>query len=256
MDKYKLYNSLQLIWAIAKTDFALRYYGSFLGYIWALFKPFLLFLVLWIVFSVFMKWNIPNYQVYLLMGIMLWNFFAEATSTGLKSLAAKAGIIKKIYFPRILIVISGTLTALFGLFLNLIILFIFGLFFGVKFSFVSLALLFYIIIFYILVLGLSLLLSALYLKFKDIDQIWEVLLSAMFWFIPIVYAKEMIPVKYQELLSYNPITGIIEFSRLAILEQKLPDFYDLGYVVLVSILIFGLGFYVFKHLSPLAAEEL
>lgn len=249
-------HNLNLIWTIAKTDFSLRYYGSVLGYIWALFKPFLLFLVLWVVFSVFMQWEIPNFQIYLLLGIILWNFFVESTTLGLKALVTKSGIIKKIYFPRIFIVISSTLTAFLGLALNLLVVFLFCLIFGVTLKATVLALFLYISIFYVLILGLSLLLSALFLKLKDIDQIWEVALSAFFWLIPIVYAKEMIPAKYQFLVDYNPLAIMIDICRRAVLNGTLATFNEILYVSLISFTIFAIGYYIFLKLSPLAAEEL
>ena len=127
-------NYRELVWLIAKTDFKLRYHGSILGYFWSLLKPLLLFLVLWFVFTVFMRWDIPNFQLYLLLGIMLWNFFAEGTSAGVYALASKVSIIKKIYFPRILIVIASTITAFLSIFFNLIVFYIFILFFKVEIS--------------------------------------------------------------------------------------------------------------------------
>jgi len=95
---------LELVWVLTKTDFKLRHHGSVLGYLWTVLKPLLLFLVLWFVFTVFMRWDTPNYQLYLLLGILLWDFFAAGTMAGVRALASKSHLLKKVAFPKILAV--------------------------------------------------------------------------------------------------------------------------------------------------------
>ncbi len=249
-------NYVELIWEIAKTDFKLRYYGSILGYFWSLLKPLFLFLVLWMVFTVFMKWDIPNYQLYLLLGIMLWNFFAEGTSMGVNSLVSKSGILKKIYFPRIFIVIATTITAFLSLFFNLIVFFIFSFFSGIFISWHFILFIPVILFLYLIVLGVSLFLSALYIKLRDINQIWEVILQVGFWLTPIIYPLAFVPEKFQFYLFLNPITGIIQNSRLLLVEHVYPSFLSVAYMFGWAVLLVVIGFLVFKKLSPYAAEEL
>ncbi len=102
--------TLQLLWVITLTDFKLRYSSSVLGYLWSLLKPLLMFLVLYTVFTVLVKLDIKNYQLHLLLGIILWNFFAESTTMGMNSLLSKASLITKIKFPRWILVVASTLT--------------------------------------------------------------------------------------------------------------------------------------------------
>jgi len=249
-------NYFELIWIIAKTDFKLRYNNSILGYFWSLLKPLLLFGVLYLVFSVFMRWDVPHYQLYLLWGIILWNFFAEGTTIGVHSLASKASIIKKIYFPRLLVVIASTITAFLSLFVSSIVFFIFLLFSGASLSYHALFFIPVVLLLYGFILGTSLLLSALYIKFRDIDQIWEVVLQAGFWLSPIVYPLANVPEKYQRYLFFNPITGIIQYSRRAIIEHDLPAISGSVYILIWVVALLTVGFFVFNWLSPQAAEEL
>ena len=250
-------NYQDLLWYLAVTDFKLRYYGSYLGYLWTLLKPLSLFSVLYVVFSFFMQWEIPFYQLYLLLGILLWSFFSECTMMGMLSLANRVGIIKKIYFPRIIVVFSSTLSALLGLIINLIVFAIFSLIAGKipAFPYIILFLL-YILMLYLIGVGFSLLLAALYIKFRDINQVWEVLLQIGFWLTPIIYPMKFVPEKYQFYLQVNPLTGIIQFSRMALIESQLPTLGPMLYVFGVSALIFIVGYVAFVKVQHLAPEVL
>lgn len=249
-------NFWQLLWVIAANDFKLRYYGSYLGYLWSLLKPLSLFGVMWFVFSTFVRWDIPNYQLYLLLGIMIWNFFAESTTMGLASLATKVGIIKKVYFPRIIVVLASTVSAFIGLFFNLLVFFVFALLAGISFHLYMLLFVFILIPLYVLCVGMSLLLAGLYIKFRDINQVWEVLLQVGFWLSLIVYPLGFVPEHYRFFLLLNPITGIIQYARIILIEGTLPSLLGIFYVYGASILIFVVGFLVFAYLEPRAAEEL
>lgn len=246
----------QLLWVIAANDFKLRYYGSYLGYLWSLLKPLSLFGVMWLVFSTFVRWDIPNYQLYLLLGIMIWNFFTESTSQGLMSLASKIGIIKKVYFPRIIIVLASTVSAFIGLFFNLLVFVLFALFAGLHFNFVMLLFVFLLIPLYILSLGISLCLAGLYIKFRDINQVWEVFLQLGFWLSPIVYPLHFVPEKYQFYLFLNPITGIIQYARLILVEATIPPLTSWFYVYAAALLCFSIGMFVFHRFEPATAEEM
>ncbi len=247
---------LHLLWVLAKTDFKMRYHGSVLGYSWALLKPLLMFGVLYVVFSVLMKLDFPNYKLYLLLGLIIWNFFAEGTMAGLSSLLSKADIIKKIYFPRILVVIASTLSSLMTLFLNFLIFLLFALLSGFQLHWMMLLFPLYLIFAYVLVLGVSLILSVLQVKYRDITQIWEVLLQAGFFLTPIFYPLNMVPEKYLFYLFLNPMTGLIQYSRSLILNQQLPHGNELTYYLFFVFAIFICGLALFKKLSPNIAEKL
>ncbi|MBI4836203.1 MAG: ABC transporter permease [Candidatus Abawacabacteria bacterium] len=246
----------QLLWVIAANDFKLRYYGSYLGYLWSLLKPLSLFGVMWFVFSTFVRWDIPNYQLYLLLGIMIWNFFTESTTMGLGSLASKIGIIKKVYFPRIIVVLASTVSAFIGLFFNLLVFLLFALFAGLSFTTCVFLFPLLLIPLYILTVGISLTLAALYIKFRDINQIWEVVVQLGFWLSPIVYPLHFVPEKYQFFLLLNPITGIIQYARLLLVEGALPSMAGWVYIYIAALVVFAVGLLTFSYLEPRAAEEL
>jgi len=248
--------NLHLLWMLAKTDFKLRYNGSVLGYFWAFLKPLLLFLVLYIVFSVLMKWDIANYQLYLLLGIMMWNFFAEATTAGIYSLLSKGDLLKKIYFPRILIVIACSLTAFMTLILNILVFFVFYFFSGMGFHFYLLLLPLALIFLYLIVIGVSLFLSVLQVRYRDIIQIWEVLLQAGFFLTPIIYPLSFVPEKYYFYVYLNPIAGIIQFARTAVLDQSFLDPKIVLYSIIFVFTACILGFLLFKRLSRNIAEKI
>lgn len=250
-------NSLELFWTLAVTDFKLRYHGSYLGYVWTLLKPLALFGVLYVVFSVFINIQIQHYQLFLLLGIILWNYFAEATQIGVSSLASKSGILKKIYFPRILIVLASNASSFLGLFFNLCIFFLFSVLAGVFPSLLGIVLFFVlIVILFFLTLGLSLLLSGLYIVAKDTNQVWEVLLQMGFWLTPIVYTIAIVPAAYHQVLFINPMTGIIQYARALLIEGTLPSLMGIGYLVACTALVMIVGWFVFKRLEYLAPEKL
>lgn len=249
-------NYWHLLWVIAKTDFKMRYSGSILGYVWALLKPLLMFAVLYVVFSVFMKWDMSNYQLYLLLGITIWNFFAEGTMAGLTSLLSKGEMIKKIYFPRILIVIASTLTAFMTLCLNILIFLVFYSFSDLPFHFMMLLIPVYMILSYVLVLGVSLFLSVLQVRYRDVVQIWEVVLQAGFFLTPIFYPLTLVPQKYLFYVFLNPVTGLIQYSRTLMIEGDLPSLEGALYLLISILVIFAIGFLVFNKLSRNIAEKI
>lgn len=249
-------NHLHLLWVLAKIDFKLRYHGSVLGYVWSLLKPLLLFAVLYVVFSIFMRWNIQHYQLYLLLGIILWNFFAEGTMAGLSSLVAKADIIKKIYFPRILIVLASTVSALLTLLLNIVIFFVFYFLNGLGLHWWMLLFLLYLAVLYLFVVGISLLLSVLQARYRDIVQIWEVTLQAGFFMTPVIYPLQVIPEQYWWYLSLNPLTSIIQYSRLLLIHSQLPTLLATVYVTTGMLMIGFISLLAFNKLSKDIAEKI
>lgn len=246
----------EIVKALTATNFKLRYQGSMLGYVWSLLKPLLLFSVLYTVFSVLMKNSIPNYQVYLLLGIVIFNFFAEATSIGLSSLLEKKNLISKIYFPRILIVIASTFSSLITFSLNLIILVVFLVISNTPFSTSMLFFPVYIIDLYMLSLGVALLLSCLYIRLRDLSHIWEIILQMLFWLTPIFYTIEIVPLQFHRLFYFNPITRIIDYSRTIFLAEHIPSFRLNAIIFCVCLAVLLIGLFVFKKSDQNLVENL
>lgn len=251
-------NYLFLTLMMAITDFKIKYDNSVLGYFWSLLKPLLMFGTLYLVFSVFIRWNVENYKLYLLLGIILWNFLSEVTLNSMILLECKASILKKIYFPRWTIVIASSLTSLLTLLLNTVVFFVFFIFSGVSFHISALFLLIYLLELYILVVGAALLLCALYPKFRDIHHIWEVFVQLGFWATPIIYPISIVPAKYHKLIFLNPVARIIQGCREAIIGpgREFLTFSNHIIIISVAVCLFAIGLATFNKLSRSFAEEL
>ncbi len=214
-----------LLRELVVTDFKLRYQGSVLGYLWSLLKPLLLFAILYVVFVQFLKFgsDIEHFPVYLLLGIVLWTFFTEATSQGMQAIVSRGDLIRKINFPKYIIVISGTISALINLVLNLLVVLVFVLLNGVDIKQSVLLLPLNILELYIFSLAIAFLLAALYVKYRDISHIWEVFLQGAFYATPILYPLSMV-IEQSELaakiLMLNPVAQIIQDARYNLITHQ------------------------------------
>lgn len=215
-----------LLRELVVTDFKLRYQGSALGYAWSLLKPLFLFAIMYVVFGNFLRVgdSVEYFSVYLLMGIVFWTFFTEATNQGLASIVRQADLIRKINFPKYIIVISGSLSALINLVINLVIIFVFIIVAGVPLHLSALLFPLYIIELYILALALAFILSTVYVKYRDISHIWEILLQAAFYATPILYPLTLVIKEAGEpiaqLLLLNPVAQIIQDARYALITTQ------------------------------------
>ncbi len=234
-----------LFFELVRTDFKLRYQGSALGYVWSLLKPLMLFGILFIVFTKFLNLGkgVPNYPTSLLLGIILWTFFVEATSNSLKSIVSRGSLIRKIKIPIYLIPISTAMSALINLLLNLVVVFIFILLFSTSphaLSWDTLIIFPLLIVELILLsVGFGIFLSATYVRFRDIDHVWDVIKQALFYTIPIIYPLSKIPnIRVQELISLNPLTQIIQEARKVTTysgTQTIFDLFPSKFVILIPI---------------------
>lgn len=253
-------NYWELVWALARTDFKLRYHGSVLGYFWALLKPLLTFLILNFVFStIFNPRNsgIQHFSLQLLTSIMLFNFFSEGTMAGLNSLLGKASLVTKIYVPRWTIVIASTINATLIFAMNLIIIAVFFTWYGfwpglpAIFTFC-----YFILLTFFLILSFSFIAAPLYVKFRDLSQIWEVMIQALFYGSPIVYPLQIIPVKYHTILLANPIGYIIHFTKMALTENHYAPLWQNAIFTAIIIALFFVSLFIFRKMEPKIAENI
>ncbi|MBD3300118.1 MAG: hypothetical protein GF347_02090 [Candidatus Moranbacteria bacterium] len=257
--KDKRTDYLQIMWMLAKTDFKLRYHSSVLGYFWAILKPLMIFLILNFVFSqvIGRGAGIEHYPLQLITGVIIWSFFAEGTTAGLSSLLQKSNIITKVYFPRWIVVVASTLNSLMIFSMNLFILVGFFLYYKVYPGFFDIisALIFFLII-YLLILTIAFILSPLYLKFRDLLQIWEVILQGLFYASPIIYPLSLMPAKFQKIILLNPIARLIDnVKRVLVFDQKADISSTIIFVLILSS-IFLIGLYYFKSVSKGVAEDI
>lgn len=255
-----------LLRELVASDFKLRYQGSVLGYLWSLLRPLMLFGVLYVVFTKVFKFghDIPYYPSYLLLGLVLWTFFIEATTSGMNAITGRGDLVRKVSIPKYIIVVSTTLSAFINFCLNLVVVAIFMFIGHVPFRVnIALAPLF-IAELMILCLACSFLLSALFVKFRDISHIWDVVLQVLFYATPIIYPLSIVPHRFAKLLSLNPLAQIIQDTRSVVItsqaqttkqvfnSQLLGRVWPVAFIVLLSILA---GWY-FRHSSRNFAEEL
>jgi ABC-2 type transport system permease protein len=256
-----------LTYNIARNEFKLRFFGSVLGYLWQLMRPLLLFGVLLFVFSFIKVSNAPHYAVALLAGIVLFTFFGEATGGAVRSVVDRENLVRKIHFPRLVIPLSIVLLASFNLTLNLIVVLIFALAEGVRpmVSWVEAPLIIAMLVIYCT--GLAMLLSALFVHFRDIQPIWEVFNQVLFYasgiLIPVELLKQKLTGLEFHLLMLNPLAIIVEQFRHAVIDrqalsagQVVGGWWQLLEPIGIVAAIFALGFWVFNRSAPLIAENL
>jgi len=252
----ELHDYRNLIWQLAWSEFKLRYKNSVLGYFWSLLEPMLMLLVLYIVFSNLMRVQVEYFQLFLLLGIILWNFFSRATTIGMFSIVGKPDMIKKIYFPRDIFVISSCITALLMSIFESFIFIMFMAFFRVPIS-INLAYAPIILLFlFVLSLGFSLALSALNVFFRDVQFIWQVLLQVGFFATPIIYTIDVFPEYLQKFILLNPIARILISARDTIIYSSPAKPEDLLFISLSAIISLFVGYIIFSRLEPRFAEEI
>ena len=256
-----------LLRELVVTDFKLRYQGSVLGYAWSLLKPLFLFAIMYVVFGLLVKLGtIEHYAVYLLLGIVLWTFFSEVTNQGMESIIARGDLLRKINFPKYIIVFSTSISALINLGLNLIIVAVLMVVNGVQLEPSSWMVILYIIEIYIFALGLAFLLSALNVKYRDTGHIWEILMQAAFYATPIIYPLAIVVEKSQlaaQILLMNPVAQAIQGARHVLITDEtitVANLFTNPFIVFIPIVIvitvFIVGALYFKKTSRRFAENI
>lgn len=260
--------SLIVLRELVITDFKLRYQNSTLGYLWALLRPLFTFAIIYVFFVVVLGIGkgVDNWGVALLLGIVLWTFFQEVVKQGLKSIVSNGGVIRKINFPKYIIVASTSLSAIINLIINLVVVVIFAAFSHVEPTWSMLLIPVFIIELYIFGLGLAFLLSAINVKFRDISYIWEVLTQALFYGSAIMFPlNQVVSVTYTGalLLLTSPITQAIQDARhfgITTTADTAISVTDNIYIILapyvVTVATFAFGAWYFRRRSPHFAEEI
>ena len=257
--------SLALAWTLALTDWKLRFYGSALGAIWTLARPFAFFGVVYVVFTeiVGLDEGVKNYGVYILFGMVLFQYFGEITANAVQSLVARENLLRKMYFPPLVIPMAVGITAALNLGMTLIAAAIFVLANGIFPQWAWLQLPVLIAILTIFSLGVGMLLSSLYVRFRDIQPIWEVVQQLLFYASPVLYVATLVPESYQRYYLCNPIAAVLTQVRHTIVDPTAPSItralgadWRLIIPLAISLATFALGYAVFRRESPRIAENL
>jgi len=254
-----------LTWTLATTDFKLRFYGSALGYAWTLVRPFAFFGVIWFVFSeiVHAGAGVKNYSAYILMSLVLFQFFLGIATTSLSSLVDRQNLLRKMPFPRLVIPMAVTLGGLFDLAMTMIAVFIFLAISGVYPTWSWLELIPLVAILMLFATGLGLLLSVLFVRFRDMKPIWDVAGQMLFYASPVLYVATAVPPEYMRPYLANPIATVLTQMRHAVVDPSAATAAEAiggtarllipaGIVVVVCLL----GVWAFIREAPRVAENL
>ncbi len=255
----------ELLYLISVTEFKKTYFGTVLGYLWSLLRPLMLFAVLLFVFTKIFRLGsqVPHYPVLLLFNIVLFGFFGEATQAAVTSVVSQEGIVRKTQFPRLVIPLAVVVTSLFNLGVNLIVVLIFILAYGVAPTWTWFLFPFVVSALFVYATAVALILSSLYVRFRDTAIIWAVVATALFYATPVLYPLESVPSAYRDLVLVNPLTPMFEQARRWVIDPNAPGavsaaggWSHLLAPIAVFVAVCALGVWIFNREAPRVAEEL
>jgi ABC-2 type transport system permease protein len=255
--------ALELLYLIAVTDFKRSYLGTALGYVWSVARPLLLFGVLLVVFTQAFDLGdrVVNYPVLLLLNIVLFGFFQEATSQAVSSIVSQESVVRKTQFPRLVIPLAVVVTSLFNLAVNLVVVLVFLLASGIEPRWTWLLFGPLVALLFVLTTAVATILAALYPRYRDTAIIWGVAVTALFYATPVLYPLEIVSGTLQDLLALNPLTPIFELARKWVIDPSAPDpVASESWLLVIPVVAFGatcaLAAWLFNREAPRIAEEL
>jgi ABC-2 type transport system permease protein len=257
--------ALELLVLIATTEFKRTYFGTVLGYVWSIARPLMLFGVLLAVFTQVFRIGsqVPNYPVLLLFNIVLFSFFSEATVSAVTSIVSQEGIVRRTQFPRAVIPLSTVLTTLFNLSLNLLVVFVFILAWGIDPKWTWLLFPIFLLLLIAITTAVAMIVSSLYPRFRDMAIIWSVLSTLLFYATPVLYPIEVVPEPFKSFLLVNPLTPLFELGRKWVIDPGAPGPVEAaggvaGVIapVAIFVLVCLLSVWLFNREAPRIAEEL
>lgn len=257
-----------LLKELIKTDFKLRYQGSVIGYLWSILKPLMLFAIMYVVFIHFLRLggDVPHFPVALLLGNVIWSFFSEATNMGMVSIVNRGDLLRKLNFPKEIVVLSAIFGAAINFSINLVVVLIFSIFNGVQFSGTILLAIPLFLELFLLATGIAFILSTFFVRFRDLSQIWEVIMQAGMYATPIIYSISFVLEKSElaaKMIMLNPMAQIIQDMRYFVIDRaNLPVWQVIENNAIVfipyviPIVVFVIGVNVFNKHSKKFAEIL
>jgi ABC-2 type transport system permease protein len=258
--------SLDLLYLIAATEFKRTYFGTALGYLWSVGRPLMLFGVLLAVFTqaFHLGSQVAHYPVLLLLNVVLFGFFQEATATAVGSIVAQESVVRKTQFPRLVIPLSVVLTALFNLGLNLVVVFAFILAFGVTPAWTWLLLPVLVGMVFVFTTAVSMIVSSLYPRFRDVGILWTVTVTALFYATPVLYPLERVSGRLRDVIALNPLAPIFDYARKWIIDSHAPGpgaavsggHLRLAVAIAIYAVVCVLAVWIFSREAPRIAEEL
>jgi ABC-2 type transport system permease protein len=260
-----LRRSLDLLYLISITEFKRTYFGTVLGYLWSLARPLMLFGVLLAVFTQVFRIGsqVPHYPVLLLLNVVLFGFFQEATGTAVGSIVGQESVVRKTQFPRLVIPLAVVLTSLFNLALNLVVVFVFILAFGVGPMWTWLLFGVVLALLLIITIAVSMIVASLFPRFRDMAIIWTVASTVLFYATPVLYPIDVVPDTLRDVIVLNPLTSLFELARLWIIDPSAPGpasaaggFVHLLPAIAIYVATCVFAVWIFNREAPRIAEEL
>ncbi|NJD54182.1 MAG: ABC transporter permease [Candidatus Methanoperedens sp.] len=245
-----------LIKNLVISDLKMKYSSSVIGFAWSMLNPLLMMLVLYFVFNNVFKSTQEHFAIYILIGLTGWRFFTFGTTGAMYSIVGKSSLVTKIFIPREILTFSAVISVFISSLLEFMVLIPLMVILGVKPSIFIIFFPVLHILFFLIVYGIGLAMASLFVYYRDVNQIWDVLLQMGFFLSPIVYPLSLIPEKYMFYYMLNPITSLIEMYRNLLLSGILPGLMDIVLVLMFGIILFSLGSWLFRKLSPGFAEEI
>ena len=240
-----------------KKDINEKYKGSILGLLWTFINPLSLTLLYYFIFPYILKSKQDNYTTFLLIGILSWNYFSRGILNSTKSITVNRDLLKKVYFPKIILPLTISISELINYLISILIIFIFIVFNNIGFSIHILIFPFIILIQFILILGISLITSSINVFFRDVEYICEFILKLLYYVTPVFYATDLLKGTYLDnLINLNPMTIIINSYRDILINHVCPNFISLFLVLIFSLFILLIGILIFKKLENRFVEEL
>ncbi len=240
----------ELVAILVISDLKVRYKNSVIGFAWSMLNPLFIMLILLVVFSNFMRFDVENYALFLLLGLVLWRFFANGTNSAMSSITGRANLVKKVYFPREVLVLSSVLSRLVSAILELFVFFVLFMFLYGKMHWTLLLLPLLILLQCILIFGLGLGLAGLYVFYRDCSQIWEILLQGGFFLTPIFYPVSIVPEKYLQYYMLNPMAMLLEMTKDIVMRGVVPPLQEFIALAAMCLLVLSLGYAIFKRYEP------
>jgi ABC-2 type transport system permease protein len=253
-----------LVYLISVTEFKRTYFDTALGYLWSIARPLMLFGVLLAVFTQVFRLgsDVPHYPVLLLFNIVLFGFFQEATNNAVASVVTQEGIVRKTQFPRLVIPLAVVMTGLINLGLNLVVVFVFLLAFGIAPMWSWLGLIVVLALLFVLTTAVSMIVSSLFPRFRDMAIIWSVIATVLFYASPVLYPLERAPEAIRNVIALNPITPLLELGRRWVIDPRAPGLTELtgtgrlAAAGVIYVVICVAAVWIFNREAPRIAEQL
>ena len=255
----------ELLMLVSITEFRQAYFGTVLGYFWALLRPLMLFGILLLVFTQVFRVGsgIENFPVFLLLNIVVFGFFQESTLAAVQSIVNQEGIVRKTQFPRLVIPLAVVMTALFSLGVNLIAVFIFATAYGVEPMWSWFGLIPILAVLFVFTTAVSMIVSSLFVRFRDVGIIWSVAVTALFYGTPLLYPLEVVPESFRDVVLANPLTPLFQQMRQWVVDPNAQSAVEAAggaEMLILPVAIFAavcvLAVWVFNREAPRIAEEL